>query len=201
MNWLAHVFLSEPDVECRLGNLLADRIKGKARAGLSARFQRGLKCHQAIDAFTDYHPVVGRSTARIAQEHHPFAGILVDVFYDHFLAKNWDQYATVPLDRFTAELYESMRAYPIDLPAEAADTLRRIIAEDRLGSYRHVAGIEAVLRRLSARLTERLNRPFALERAISELTTHAESLERDFAEFFPALQAQVARWHQTQGMC
>src|SRR5437868_12558243 len=66
MNWLAHVFLSEPDVECRLGNLLADLVKGKARQAMSPRFRRGLACHQAIDAFTDYHPVAGLSKTPLA---------------------------------------------------------------------------------------------------------------------------------------
>jgi acyl carrier protein phosphodiesterase len=197
MNWLAHVFLSESDIECRLGNLLADVIKGKARDTMSPRFQRGLKCHQAIDAFTDYHPIVHRSTARISEEHRRFAGILVDVFYDHFLAKNWDRYAPMPLDRFTAELYESIRAYPIGLPAKATEMLQWIVEEDRLGSYRHVAEIEVVLQSLSERLAERLQRPFALERAISDLTTHTEGFESDFAEFFPQLQAHIARWHET----
>jgi acyl carrier protein phosphodiesterase len=198
MNWLAHVFLSEPDVECRLGNLLADLVKGKARQGMSPRFRRGLACHQAIDAFTDYHPVVDRSKARIGEPHRRFAGILVDIFYDHFLAHDWDRYAPVPLDTFTADLYASFRAYPIDLPDDARSALTRMMEDDRLGSYREVAGIESTLRRLSVRLAERLQRPFALEGAIRDLTTHAAEFAGDFAEFFPQLQAHVERWHTTQ---
>jgi acyl carrier protein phosphodiesterase len=119
MNWLAHVFLSEPDVEHRLGNLLADLVKGRDRLGMSAGFLRGTKTHQAIDAFTDSHPVAGRSRARISDEHGRFAGILVDVFYDHLLAVSWGRYCPQPLEEFTAEFYAAIGDRRLALPDEA----------------------------------------------------------------------------------
>ena len=82
MNWLAHVFLSEQNLEFRLGNLLADIVRGEQRSGMSADFLRGVQCHQAIDSFTDSHPLVRRSRARIGAEQRRFSGVLVDVFYD-----------------------------------------------------------------------------------------------------------------------
>jgi acyl carrier protein phosphodiesterase len=102
MNWLAHAFLSEPDLECRLGNLLADMVKGKDRATMSPLFLRGVACHQSIDSFTDFHPVVERSKLRITPRFGRVAGILVDIFYDHFLSLSWEDYAPVPLNEFTA---------------------------------------------------------------------------------------------------
>jgi acyl carrier protein phosphodiesterase len=194
MNWLAHVFLSEPDAECRLGNLLADRIKGKARRGLPAGVLRGMACHQAIDAFTDFHPLVHHSKRRIRDEYDRYAGILVDVFYDHVLAREWSRYADVPLEQFTAEVYDSLRAGAATLPEELRAALERMAAEDWLGSYRHVAGIEATLRRLSARIAARLRRPVALEDAVAELTAHYDGLAEDFAGFFPELRAHITRW-------
>ena len=162
MNWLAHLFLSEPDVEHRLGNLLADVVKGKARAALPPGVLRGIACHQAIDAFTDSHPVVYRSKRRIGEEHGRFAGILIDIFYDHFLARDWSRYAAMPLEQFTAEVYTSFRGYVTgDLPEEARELLARMSEGDQLGSYRALGGIEAALRRLSRRLEARLGRPFA----------------------------------------
>lgn len=199
MNWLAHVFLSEPDVECQLGNLLADLVKGRDRKGMSAGFLRGTRCHQIIDAFTDYHPVVERSRHRISPTHRRFAGILIDVFYDHFLARDWRRYSPEPLDRFTARLYAAFQAAPIVLPPLAQLAVTRMIADDRLGSYRHVEGIADTLRRISIRLTLRLGRPFALEDAVDELTANDAALAADFAEFFPALQARVAQWQNEQG--
>ncbi|MCI0463035.1 MAG: ACP phosphodiesterase [Gemmataceae bacterium] len=196
MNWLAHVFLSEPDGECRLGNLLADRIKGKARQGLPAGVLRGMACHQVIDAFTDFHPLVHRSKRRISDEYGRYAGILVDVFYDHVLARAWPRYADVALETFTAEVYEGLRACASMLPEEAQAALERMAAEDWLGSYRHVEGIEATLRRLSVRVTARLQRPVALEGAIGELTARYNDFAEDFAAFFPELRAHVARWQE-----
>jgi acyl carrier protein phosphodiesterase len=140
VNWLAHALLSEPDVEFRLGNLLADLVKGRDRDGMSANFLRGVKCHQAIDGFTDSHPVVHRSRARIGSGYRHVTGILVDVFYDHFLALDWNRYSTEPLDAFTARLYSDLRAHPITAPEEARAALDRMIRDDRLGSYRTIEG-------------------------------------------------------------
>lgn len=187
MNWLAHAWLSEPDIEFRLGNLLADIVKGTDRNTMSPAFLAGVRRHQAIDAFTDWHPVVHRSRARLIGAHRHTSGILVDVFYDHFLALDWDHFTDEPLDTFTARLYTDIRAHPIALPTEAREAVERMIAEDRLGSYRRLDGIEATLRRVSLRLSARLGRDLALERGVAELVAHFDELHADFAEFFPQL--------------
>ncbi len=192
MNWLAHVYLSEPDTQFRLGNLLADLVKGRARAGMPPAFLRGVRCHQTIDAFTDYHPVVQRSRARIGPGLRRYAGILVDVFYDHFLARDWPRYSAVPLDDFTAELYAAAQSQPLSLPEEARLALERMIADDRLGSYREVTGIAAALGRLSVYLSRRWGRPVALEEGVEDLLRDKEGFGQDFAEFFPSLVAHVA---------
>ncbi len=192
MNWLAHLLLSEPDVESRLGNLLADLVKGKARAALPPGVRRGIACHQAIDAFTDSHPVVHRSKRRIGEAHGRFAGILVDIFYDHFLARDWPRYAGGSLDEFTASVYAAFDAYAASaLPEEARELLRRLREGDLLGSYRHVSGIEAALERLSRRLEARWGRRIGLGRAVAELEAHYDAFGRDFAEFFPELRTHV----------
>lgn len=191
MNWLAHVFLSKPEIEFRLGNLLADLVKGRDRAAMSAAFLDGVRQHQVIDAFTDTHQAVHRSRARIGVDFGHATGILVDVFYDHFLALDWDRYSAEPLDEFTARLYADIRAHPIQLPAEAQAAVERMMSDDRLGSYRRLDGIEASLRRVSLRLAARTGRDFGLERGVSELVANFEGLRSDFAEFFPQLRAHV----------
>lgn len=193
MNWLAHALLSEPDAEFRLGNLLADLVKGRDRAKMPPGFLRGVRCHQAIDVFTDAHPVVARSRARLPEEHGRCAGILVDVFYDHVLARNWGRFADVPLEDFTAGVYASARSLSLPLPADVREALGRMADADLLGSYREAAGIEAALRRLSARLTRRTGRPFALERAVPYLVAEYAAFEGDFLEFFPELSDHVRR--------
>jgi acyl carrier protein phosphodiesterase len=194
MNWLAHLFLSEPNVENRLGNLLADIVKGSARQGLNSNILRGIECHQVIDKFTDCHLVVQRSKERISSGYRRFAGVLVDVFYDHFLAKNWSKYSKVTLDEFTAEIYESFQAYQGQIPIAVREVITRVAVEDWLGAYRNVLGVENTLGRISKRLSMRRNRTFLLNLAVSELTTHYDALEYDFLEFFPELLLHVENW-------
>jgi acyl carrier protein phosphodiesterase len=187
MNWLAHLYLSEPETEFRLGNLLADMVRGPEREQMSPAFLRGIACHQAIDAFAESHPIVKRSRQRIGPEQRRFSGVLVDVFYDHFLARNWSHYSAIPLERFTQAAYAAFTPLAPTLPSEARITLERIIEHDWLTSYREISGIEDVLERLSHRLTERLKRPMALHSAVRELRAHYQDFESDFQEFFPQL--------------
>ncbi|KAF3887363.1 MULTISPECIES: acyl carrier protein phosphodiesterase [Nostocales] len=195
MNWLAHLFLSEKNVESRLGNLLADLVKGSARQNLSLGIRRGIECHNFIDKFTDCHSIVQCSKSRICQEYKRFAGILVDVFYDYFLAKNWFVYSNIPLDEFTTQIYESFQAYPGQLPIPVREILNRMAVEDWLGSYRNLAGVEKTIGRISYRLSTRLSKPFTLNLAVSELIAHERDLDNDFQEFFPELLAHTQNWH------
>lgn len=191
MNWLAHVFLSRPDVEFQLGNLLADVVRGPQRDAMSASFVRGAACHKAIDAFTDAHPIVKRSRARVSSERRRFSGVLVDVFYDYFLARNFGRYSSTPLDAYTAAFYASAEAHAITLPADAQLMLERIIRHDLLASYARVDGVERALSRISTYLTSRWRKQFALERGVADLLAHEAAFAGDFLEFFPALQAHV----------
>jgi acyl carrier protein phosphodiesterase len=186
MNWLAHLLLSKPDVESRLGNLLADLLKGTERQNLNANILRGIEFHRLVDAFTDSHASVQRSKRRINSGYRRFAGIFVDVFYDHFLAKNWATYSPKPLESFTAEVYESFKTYPVKLPLAVSQLILRMADEDWLGGYRSVDGVENAAARLSKRLSMRFNKPFRLD-AASELIANYSDLEMDFLEFFPEL--------------
>jgi acyl carrier protein phosphodiesterase len=142
MNWLAHVLLSEPTTQFRLGNLLADLVRGADRTAMSADFIRGTACHKAIDAFTDAHPLVLRSRERIDRRFRRFSGVLMDIFYDYLLAQRWHEHWPQPLDEFTARFYADVRKEQLELPPDARTTLDRILKHDLLGQYRHVAGVE-----------------------------------------------------------
>lgn len=198
MNWLAHILLAESAPEARLGNLLGDLVKGKERNLLNSNLQRGLKCHQAIDVFTDKHPVVKCSKQRINLEYRRFAGILIDVFYDYILANNWETYSNVSLAEFTAGVYSSFQEHLTALPVYPRGVICRLIDEDWLSSYVSLVGIENTLARISWRLNKRnSNRQYDLTRAIDELTNNYEELERDFQLFFPQLQSHIDSWHLT----
>ena len=189
MNWLAHVFLSEPTVQFRLGNLLADLVRGEDLAGMPEEFRRGAARHKAIDAFTDAHPIVRRSRARIEPPYRRFSAVLVDIFYDYCLATQWDVYEPTPLDRFTAEFYTAVRGQPLTLPETAATTLDRILTHDLLGQYARIEGVAGSLRRVSAYLSRRWRREFQLEKSAQILIEHEAEFLEDFAEFFPQLEA------------
>jgi acyl carrier protein phosphodiesterase len=191
VNWLAHVFLSEPNVEFQLGNLLADVVRGPQRAAMSTDFVRGAACHKAIDAFTDAHPVVKRSRSRIGPPHRRFSGVLVDVFYDYYLARSWQQYSPIALEPYTAAFYAGARPYASALPDDARALLERIIQHDLLASYVRVAGVERALRRISTYLNSRWRKQFALDQGVRDLLAHEAAFAADFDEFFPTLQAHV----------
>lgn len=191
MNWLAHVFLSEPTADFRLGNLLADLVRGADREVMSTEFQRGAACHKAIDAFTDSHAIVRRSRARIDRRFRRFSGVVVDIFYDYLLAQSWSTYCAEPLEAFTSAFYAQARR-PIELPPDAKVTLERIVKHDLLGQYRELAGVEQSLRRISSYISRRWRRDYALDSSVTELQAHETQLAADFAEFFPQLRAHVA---------
>ncbi|QJW94218.1 acyl carrier protein phosphodiesterase [Frigoriglobus tundricola] len=190
MNLLAHALLSGADLEVRLGNVLADFVKGRDRLSMPPAFLEGVRQHQAIDAFTDSHPVVSRSKARVRDYRHA-TGILVDVFYDHFLTLSWHRFSAEPLERFNARLYAEFGAHTIALPPEAKDVLEQIVRDDWFGSYGSIAGVEDTLTRVSQRLEARTGRDFRLGSAVSQLVAHLDELAADFAEFFPLLRAHV----------
>jgi acyl carrier protein phosphodiesterase len=191
MNWLAHVYLSDAHVEVQLGNLLADVVRGPARSSMSDKFLHGVQLHKAIDSFTDAHPVVHRSRQRLGSQHRRFSGVLVDVFYDYFLATRWSQYSREPLHEFTTRFYEEASLIGPTLPDVAQTMLGRISEHDLLGQYRHMEGVENSLRRLSLRLAARWQRDFALENSVSALQTNEAELAEDFAEFFPQLRSHL----------
>jgi len=191
MNWLAHVFLSGPDIDFQLGNLLADVVRGPDLLSMNASFLLGVQQHKAIDSFTDAHPVVRRSRLRLGTEHRRFSGVLMDVFYDYFLATRWPSYSSESLEAFTARFYTQVAERALPLPASAQLMIDRIIEFDLLGQYRSLAGVENSLRRLSMRLAARWHREFALESGIRALLEDEAALAEDFAEFFPQLRSHV----------
>src|SRR4051794_40671432 len=132
MNWLAHLLLSEPDAEFRLGNLLPDFLAPHELHALPHSFQHGIACHRIIDAFTDSHPVVRRSIRRLHPEQQRFGGIIIDLAYDHFLACRWNDFAPGTLHDFAREFYAQIDSHRTMLPTQVLDALNQMRAEDWL---------------------------------------------------------------------
>ena len=187
MNWLAHLYLSEPDPAFRIGNLLPDMLPTSQLAGLPEDFQRGIRQHRRIDAFTDSHPIVKQSIQRIDPPFRRYGGILVDMFYDHILAREWALYSRQPLPDFAAEVYGSFETLKHHLPPDASERFDRMISADLLCSYRELSGISAALDRISFRLRRRVQ----LAEATGLLENNYDSFRADFEKFFPELRADV----------
>jgi acyl carrier protein phosphodiesterase len=194
MNWLVHILLSEPNVENRLGNLLGDLVKGKDLDRINSNLRRGVSRHYAIDKFTDSHPIVKISKKRIDKEYSKFAGILIDVFYDHLLAKNWAIYSDTIFADFTADIYESFQKYSGEIPPSARQIIRYMVDGDWLSSYQHLSGVENALDRIDDRIRARMDDRIKLVDAMPILELESIDLERDFHSFFPELQQNIQDW-------
>lgn len=188
MNWLAHLFLSEKTPDFLMGNLLPDFLRNAELQMLPPEFGPGILQHRMIDAFTDSHPIVLQSRRRLSPPYRRYAGIVVDMFYDHLLATNWHRYSAVTLDEFTAEAYALLQSRCDCLPDLTRERLEQMIQEDWLGSYRHVEGIQVALERIGSRLS----RPIDLGGAVPMLEEVRESFIEDFEAFFPLLRSHVS---------
>ena len=183
MNYLAHLFLAGNRPESVIGSLMGDFVKGRVDPTRPPALRHAILQHRRIDSFTDAHPLVKQSKQRINPEFRRYAGILIDVFYDHFLATEWRRYASVPLDAFTEQVYHEVNRQLQALPSRMQLSMRYMVANDLLGSYRSVDGIGQALRGIETRL----RRPSRLGEAVTELEDAYLALRGDFTEFFPQL--------------
>ncbi len=194
MNWLAHIFLSAPTIESRLGNLLGDLVKSGDLYRLDPLVRDGVNRHYAIDKFTDSHIIIKKSKRRISQEYSRFAGILIDVFYDHFLAKNWQLYSGSIFSDFVMEVYNSFQSYQGNIPEYARQIIQQMIYEDWLTSYQSFDGVENALRRIDARIKSRMGNQISLVNAVKILEQEYFNIEQDFGSFFPELQRHMQNY-------
>ncbi|MEX0775910.1 MAG: ACP phosphodiesterase [Phycisphaeraceae bacterium] len=193
MNFLAHLFLAGDSPQARVGSILPDLARPRpVVAQLPHTMAQAVYQHRLIDRFTDAHPIVARSKQRIRQRHGHFSAILIDVYYDHFLARDWRLHSDVPLRDFIAGAYADLAGQHAAMPASMAPIIQRMIAQDWLGCYTSVEGMAVCLRRMSHRLSQRLGREVKLEHAVADLCEQGQALGEDFRAFFPQLRAAVA---------
>lgn len=188
MNWLAHLVLSEPFAPFRIGNLLPDIARPAQLVRLPPEFQRGIEQHRRIDAFTDTHPLVRQSILRVEAPFRRYAGVLVDIFFDHVLSREWTQHCPAERQGFIAEFYACLDAYQGVIPLEAFARLQQIREADLLGSYYEVSGVTEALRRVGRRFRQ----PVPLENCARILEERYDDFAADFREFFPALRSHLA---------
>jgi acyl carrier protein phosphodiesterase len=188
MNFLAHAFLSRQSPELIVGGMLGDFVKGTLQGHPYAPdVHAGILLHRAIDRYTDAHEIVHASRARVSTRRRRFAGILVDVFYDHFLARHWSRYADVPLEDFTRQVYATLLPHLASYPERLQRILPRMAADDWLAAYAEIEGVDAALHGIARRF-QRYPRARVLADGVQELLQNYAALEEDFLAFFPRLQ-------------
>lgn len=182
MNYLAHLHLGGDAPAELLGSLYGDFVKGPLAGQWPAAIEAGIALHRRIDAFTDSHPLQAQARARFPAQRRRVAGIFLDLFFDHCLARDWQQYSDQPLQRFTSRVYGVLAA-EAQLPGNLQHIAPRMAAQDWLGSYRDFEVLEQVI----AGMSRRLSRPGLLDGGLGDLRGLYEPLSDDFSAFYPAL--------------
>lgn len=185
MNFLAHIYLTDGLPMETIGNFMADGIKGKKYLKYPADIQRGILIHRWIDSYTDSHPIVKQSTKRLHLKYGHYSGVIVDILYDHFLAKNWGTYHDQPLDQYVADFYRLLLDNHNILTPRIQKMMIPMMEQNWLLSYANLEGIATVLYNMSIRTKRRV----AMDMAIHDLKEHYEAFEKEFTIFFEELRA------------
>lgn len=182
MNYLAHIYLSDNNKESILGNFLGDFVNKSLENNFKDSIKSGIFMHRKLDSFTDSNPVFIESKRRVSTLNRRFAGVLIDMFYDHFLAKNWCEYASISLEEYADNFYNMLKSYSYCLPDKLTKRMPFMIEENWLVSYKEIDGIKKSLDRISWRFSKSKH---PLVNPVGELTRNYEALEFDFKTFFP----------------
>ncbi|MCW4470896.1 acyl carrier protein phosphodiesterase [Flavobacterium sp. MFBS3-15] len=179
MNFLAHIYLSGDNELLKIGNFIADGIHGKPD-NFPPDVQKGIILHRHIDTYTDAHPIFRQGTKRLHAAYHHYAGVIMDIYYDHFLAKNWKEYSNIPLGDFVNAFYQSLQDNYELLTDRAKGMMPHMIKHDWLGSYATVEGISNILKQMDHRTKYRSG----MGNSHKELLEFYNHYELEFNEFF-----------------
>lgn len=183
MNFLAHIYLSGDDKAITIGNFIADGIRGKDYKKFPKDIQTGIILHRHIDTFTDTHKIVKQSKKRLHKNYGHYSGVIVDILYDHFLAKNWKTYSNIPLAKYVDSFYDLLEDNFDVLPIRVQKMMPYMIADNWLLSYASVDGIAKVLEGMNRRTQNRSK----MNLAVNELEEYYTEFEAEFTLFFKEL--------------
>ncbi|MFZ9004182.1 MAG: ACP phosphodiesterase [Robiginitalea sp.] len=183
MNFLAHIYLSFDDPQITLGNFMADSIRGRDYLQFPERIQKGVLLHRAIDTFTDTHPITRKSSKRLHSRYRHYSMVIVDIYYDHFLARNWDSYSDISLESFTDNFYILLEENLHLMPETVQLMTPYMITDNWLLSYRELDGIHRVLKGLN----RRTGLKSGMDQAMEELEDFYGEFQTEFTAFFDEL--------------
>jgi len=183
MNYLAHIYLSGENDQVKIGNFIADGIKGTKYKAYPRDIQIGILLHRKIDWFSDNNNILRTSKRRLDDRYGHYKGVVIDIFYDHFLAKNWTNYSGIPLTIYTQSFYRLLQNNKEILPDRIKYLMKYMIKDDWLTNYGNLRGIESVL----IGMDRRTNYISKMDLAIEDLVDHYEDFKSDFELFFEEL--------------
>ena len=183
MNFLAHLYLSKDNKNILIGNFISDAIKGNKYKKYPIEIQAGILLHREIDTYTDAHPIVRKSMRRLNKRYRHYNGVIIDILYDHFLAKNWSKYSEIPLELYAENVYSFLSKNSTDFPEEIQYLLPYMIQHNWLVNYATLEGIERVLKGMNKR-TKGISQ---MDLAIEDLKLHYTEFEADFTAYFQEL--------------
>lgn len=183
MNYLAHIYLSFDDPEVTLGNFIADRVRGKDYLQYPSEVQHGLLLHREIDTYTDSHPIPRRSSKHLHSRYHHYSMVIVDIYYDHFLAKFWEEYSKVPLVEYTEDFYKLLQDNLDWMPEPIQHMSSYMISDNWLLNYGNFDGLERVFQGMNRRTKYKSG----MDTAVEELDKYYGDFEADFRAFFEDL--------------
>ncbi|MBP6425677.1 MAG: acyl carrier protein phosphodiesterase [Flavobacterium sp.] len=184
MNFLAHIHLSGENEFIKIGNFMADGVRGKQYDNFPSEIQKGILLHRAIDTFTDAHPLFRQSTKKLHSRYHHYAGVIVDMYYDHFLAKNWSDYHNESLALYSEKFYQSLLDNHSILTSKTQHLLPYMVEYNWLVNYQSVPGLERILSQMDRRTKNQSLMRFATE----ELVAHYDEFEAEFSLFYKEVQ-------------
>jgi len=182
MNFLAHAFLSGEDDEILIGNFIADAVKGNNIKAFDKGIHKGILLHREIDRYTDQHPVFIRSRSRLGDDFGKFSGVVIDIYYDHFLASRWEKYSDKDLSEFALKVYGLMLTNYTILPPKSRRILPFMIIHNWLVGYSRFKDLQWVFNGMSRR-SKKYNS--GMEGAVESLKKDYDNFAMDFEEFFP----------------
>lgn len=184
MNFLAHIYLSGDQELLKIGNFMADSVRGSQYKSYPEAIQKGILLHRFIDSFTDTHPIYRQSKHRLHEKYGHYSGVIMDIFYDHFLAKNWNKYHVTPLEIYAEEFYILLKEKHSWLTERAHHMVPYMIARNWLVSYASLDGLEKILFQMDRRTQQRVS----MHEAMVELQTYYSEFENEFFQFFKELE-------------
>ena len=183
MNYLAHIYLSGTNDLLKIGNFMADSIKGHDYEKFDSEIKKGILLHRHIDSFTDMHPIYRQSKHRLHEKYGHYSGVIMDILYDHFLAKNWSKFSDEKLDDYADNFYQLLQDNYDILTERIKGMMPYMIARNWFVSYATIAGLEMILFQMDYKTKHRAN----MQEAIVELQDFYTEFESEFFLFFEEL--------------